>query len=231
MLKLTRATIAAATAGNTIIATTSYVAYANGYLFTASFTGFSKFFLIDPNVVLPVTLLTFNGNLNNNGILLNWKTSSEQGSKYFSIEKSPDGTNFTPIGKVAAAGTSSSVNNYNYTDRQVNEYNYYRLKLVDMDGRFTYSSIIFIKDINVSQHIWVGNNPFHDIINIRIAKNPQQNVKVELMNENGAKVYFKEFGNTNQVSVNVSGMNLASGVYLLRTTVDGKIYTNKLLKQ
>ncbi|HEX7457437.1 MAG TPA: T9SS type A sorting domain-containing protein, partial [Ginsengibacter sp.] len=114
---------------------------------------------------------------------------------------------------------------------QVNEYNYYRLKMVDIDGKFTYSSIILIKDINVSQHIWVGNNPFHDIINIRIAKNPQQDIKVELMNENGAKVYFKEFGNTNQVSVNVSGMNLASGVYLLRTTVDGKIYTNKLLKQ
>jgi hypothetical protein len=224
-------TIGAANAANTIIGTTSFVAYANGYLFTASFTGFSKFFLINPGVVLPVTLLTFNGNLDNSDILLNWKTSSEQGSKYFSIEKSPDGTNFTPIGKVAAAGTSSSVNNYNYTDRQVNEYNYYRLKMVDIDGKFTYSSIILIKDINVSQHIWVGNNPFHDIINIRIAKNPQQDIKVELMNENGAKVYFKEFGNTNQVSVNVSGMNLASGVYLLRTTVDGKIYTNKLLKQ
>jgi hypothetical protein len=200
-------------------------------IYSASFTGFSKFFLINPGVVLPVTLLTFNGNLNNSDILLNWKTTAEQGAKYFRIEKSPDGTNFTPIGKVAASGTRSSVNSYNYVDRQVDEFNYYRLKMVDIDGKFTYSSTILIKDINVSQHIWVGNNPFHDIINIRLAKNPQQNVKVELMNESGAKVYFKEFGNTNQISVNVSGINLASGVYLLRTTVDGKIYTNKLLKQ
>lgn len=229
--KTDAATIGAATAANTIIGSTTYVAYANGYLFTASFTGFSQFFLVNPGVVLPVTLLTFNGNLNNNDIFLNWKTSSEQGSKYFSIEKSPDGTNFTTIGKVTAAGTSSSAKDYHFTDRQVDDYNYYRLKMVNTDGKFAYSGTILIKNLNVSQHLWVGNNPFHDIINIHLAKIPQQSIKVELMNESGAKVYFKEFGSSNFINVDVSRINLASGVYLLRTTVDGKIYTNKLLKQ
>jgi hypothetical protein len=103
--------------------------------------------------------------------------------------------------------------------------------MADIDWKFTYSSTILIKVLNVSQRLWVGNNPFHNIINIRLAKIPQQNVKVELINESGAKVYFKEFGNTDFINLNVSAMNLASGVYLLRTTVDGKIYTNKLLKQ
>ena len=106
--KTDAATIASATAANTIIASTSYVTYANGYLFTASFTGFSKFFLVDPNVVLPVTLVTFSGTLTNNDILLSWKTSSEQGSKYFDVEKSTDGTNFRVLAQVAAAGNSSS---------------------------------------------------------------------------------------------------------------------------
>ncbi|HWH62456.1 MAG TPA: T9SS type A sorting domain-containing protein, partial [Ginsengibacter sp.] len=229
--KTDAATVGAATAGNTIIGTTSYVAYANGYLFTASFTGFSKFFLVDPGVVLPVTLLTFTGNLNNSDILLNWKTSSEQSSKYFDIEKSPDGRNFTSIGQVSAAGISSSANNYSFIDRQVNEYNYYRLKMVDIDAKFTFSSTILIKNLNVSQHLWIGNNPFHDVINVRLAKVPQQSIRVELMNGNGAKVYFKEFGSANEININVSGINLAAGVYLLRATVDGKVYTNKLLKQ
>ena len=229
--KTDAATIATATAGNTVIASTSFVTYANGYLFTASFTGFSKFFLVDPNVVLPVTLITFNGTLNNSEVLLSWKTSSEQGSKYFDVEKSPDGTNFRAIGKVNAAGNSSSISDYSYTDKQVDEFNYYRLKMVDIDGKFTYSSTILVKDANVSQQVWVGNNPFHDIINIRLAKSPRQNVRVELLNENGAKVYLKEFGSTNVMNLNVSGVNLAAGVYLLRTTVDNKIYVNKLIKE
>ena len=229
--KTDAATIATATAGNTIIAPTSYVAYANGYLFTASFTGFSKFFLVDPNVVLPVTLVTFNGTLNSNDILLSWKTSSEQDSKYFGVEKSPDGTNFQTLGHVTAAGNSSSVRNYSYTDNQLNEFNYYRLKMVDIDGKFTYSSTILVKDVNVSQRVWVGNNPFHDIINIRFARSPRQNVRVELLSENGARVYFKEFGSSNVINPNVSSVNLAAGVYLLRTTVDDKVYMNKLVKQ
>ena len=229
--KTDAATADAATAGNTVVGITAHVAYANGYLFTSSFIGFSKFFLADPGVVLPVTLITFNGNLNNNDIRLNWKTSVEQNSKYFSIEKSQDGTNFSAIGQVTAKGINSSVNNYDFTDKQVNDFNYYRLKMVDVDGRFTYSSTILIKDLNLSQHMWVGNNPFHDIINIRFAKVPQRSIKIELLNASGAKVYFKEFARSNVIDVNVSGMNLASGVYLLRTTVDSKIYTNKLLKQ
>ena len=229
--KTDAATIGAATAANTIIAPTTYIAYANGYLFTASFTGFSQFFLESPGVALPVTLLTFNGNLDNNNILLNWRTSSEQGSKYFDIEKSQDGTNFTTIGKLPAAGTSSSERVYHFTDRKPYEYNYYRLKMINIDGKFTYSGTILIKNLNVSQLLWVGNNPFHDIINIHLAKIPQQSIKVELINESGARVYFKEFTSTNFLNVDVSKLNMASGVYILRTAVDGKIYTNKLLKQ
>jgi hypothetical protein len=181
--------------------------------------------------VLPVTLVTFNGTLNSNDILLRWETSSEQGSQYFDVEKSPDANNFQSIGKVTAAGNSSLISNYSFTDKQVNEYNYYRLKMVDMDGKFTYSSTILVKDVDVSQRVWVGNNPFHDIVNIRLARSPQQNVRVELLNANGAKIYFKEFGSSNVINLNVSSINLAAGVYLLRTTVDDKVYMNKLVKQ
>ena len=229
--KTTAATISGANAGNTIIGTTTFTAYGTGYLFTSSFTGFSKFFLVDLNAVLPVTILSFNGNLDNNNILLHWKTSSEHGSKYFGIQKSADGTKFYPIATVNAAGNSSSIHNYNFTDSHVNELNYYRLKMTDDDGRFIYSSTILIKNPNAAQNVWVGNNPFHDIINIRLARNPQQNIKVELMNMEGAKVYFKEYGNSNEILINLAGTHLSSGVYLLKTMVDGKTYLNKVVKQ
>jgi hypothetical protein len=230
--KTTASTIAGADLSNTIIGTTVFSAYGAGYLFTASFTGFSKFFLLDLNVVLPVTILSFKGNLNNNNsILLNWNTSSENSSKYFEIRKSSDGTNFYPIGTINAAGNSSSLRNYKFTDSHVNEVNYYRLKMIDDDGRFTYSSTILIKNPKVSQKVWVGNNPFHDIINIRLAKNSQHNIKVELMNMQGAKVYYKEYGNSNEILINLSGTRLSSGVYLLKTMVDGETYLNKVVKK
>ncbi|MEO7121483.1 MAG: T9SS type A sorting domain-containing protein [Ginsengibacter sp.] len=229
--KTDAATISVATAGNTVIAATTFVPYGNGYMFTASFTGFSKFFLVSPNVVLPVTLLSFDGNLNGDKILLNWQTSSEQNSKYFDIQKSTDGTSFESIGKVNAAGNSASVMRYNFNDPQVNEFNYYRLKMVDIDGKFVYSSTILIKNSGISQHLWVGNNPFHNTINIRLARIPQQSVKVELVSVNGARIYFKEFTSSNNFIFDVSGKNLAPGVYFLRANVDGKIYVNKVIKQ
>lgn len=225
------ATISAANITNSILSTTTYASYANGYLFTAAFTGFSKFFLVDANTVLPVTLLSFNGDLSDKNILLNWETSSEHGLKYFEIEKSGNGNNFYVIGKKNATGLTSSISDYNYTDGQVDELNYYRLKSVDVDNHFIYSTTILIKNPNASQHLRVGNNPFRDLIKINLAKVSQQSIRVELMNVNGAKVYLKWFGATNEIDVDLAGMHLSPGIYLLQTTVDGKNYINKLVRQ
>ena len=227
----TAATIAAANAGNTIIGNTTFVTYGSDYLFTAPFTGFSKFFLLDLNVVLPVTIVSFNGRLNNNKIDLTWITVSEQDSKYFEIQKSADGANFHSMGNLNAAGMSSAPRNYQFADGHVNEFNYYRLKMINNDGRFMYSSTILIKDANAPQNVWLGNNPFHDAIDIHLARTPQQNVKVELINTAGAKVYYKEYGNSNEIHLNFSGTHLSPGIYVLKTLVDGKAYTNKMVKQ
>jgi len=231
--KTTASTMAGANAGNIVIGTTTFTTYGSDYLFTATFTGFSKFFLLDLNVVLPVTMLSFNGTLNsdNNSILLSWKTSSEHGLKYFEIQKSADGTNFNPIETVNATGTSSSLHSYKFTNNRVNELNYYRLKMIDNDGRFTYSSTILIRNPNASQHVWIGANPFHDAISIRLARNPKQDVKVELMNTAGAKVYYKQYGNSGEMLINLAGAHLSPGIYILKTVVDGKTYVNKLVKQ
>jgi hypothetical protein len=232
MAKTTAATMAGANPGNTIInGSTSFSAFGSGYVFTATFTGFSKFFLVDASVVLPVTLLNFDGHLTNNTIVLNWSTSSELNSKYFDLEKSPDGSNFHSIGIVNAAGTSTTQRNYIFTDRQVNEYNYYRLKQVDIDGRFVYSRIVLIRNPDVIQKVWVLNNPFQSNITVRFAKAPQQKLEFELISMSGAKLYNKESGLTNEVNLDLSGLNLASGTYLLRTKVDEQIFLNKVIKK
>ena len=228
--KTTASTLATATPANTVLASTSVVPYGSGYLFKASFTGFSKFFLSNVTGVLPVTLVSLTGNLNNKTVLLNWTTSSEYNLKNFEIQKSADGINFRAIGAVNAVGNSNSINAYHFNDGQVDEINYYRLKMIDLDGHFANSASVLIKNINATQQIWVGNNPFHDIIKIHLSKVPRQTVKVELVNLAGAILYNKEFGKSNDFLVNFSGLQLSSAAYFLRTIVDGTTYITKVFR-
>jgi len=232
MAKTTAATMAAANSGNTVkAASTTFAAFGSGYVFTATFNGFSKFFLIDPAVALPITLLAFNGHLDKKTIPLDWSTSQELNSSHFEIEKSTNGTDFRFIGKVTAAGSSVSQRNYNFVDRQVMEYNYYRLKMVDIDARFVYSQTILIKDAGAVQQVWVVNNPFQSYIDIRLAKMPQRTVQLELLNMAGARVYYKEYGVNDQLRLDISGIHLSAGSYMLRARVDEKWYVNKVVKQ
>ena len=231
MAKTTAATMAAANTSNTVTATTTFASYGSGYVFTASFTGFSKFFLVDASVALPVTLISFTGHLENKTIPLDWSTAQEFNSSHFEIEKSTDGVNFQPLAKVTAAGASTSKRDYTYIDRQVNEFNYYRLKMVDVDDRYSYSENILIKDPAAVQDIWVLNNPFRSYIDVRFVKTPKQPVQLELLTMSGARVYYKEFGIGDAVRFDLSGVRLSTATYLLRATIDGKVYVKKVVKQ
>jgi len=105
---------------------------------------------------------------------LNWATTSEINSKFVSVERSIDGINFSSIGTVIAAGNSSITNNYNFVD--TNAMNlpvsilYYRLKQVDIDGKFSYSIIVAIKIVHSysEPQITAYPNPFTQNITLRV---------------------------------------------------------------
>lgn len=97
---------------------------------------------------LPVTLAAFTATTDKTNVVLNWKTLTESNSDYFSIEKSVDGRTFYSIGKITASGNTASVRKYGFTDAaalQQKNLIYYRLKLADKDGRFTYSPVVSVK--------------------------------------------------------------------------------------
>jgi hypothetical protein len=105
-------------------------------------------------IVTPVELLTFDvQKVANNTVSLKWSTASEKNSSYFSVEKSDDGINFSEIGIVRAQGTSNNIVNYKFDDDHFSSTCYYRLKIVDKDGSFKYSSIQFIETGNNSARI------------------------------------------------------------------------------
>ncbi|MEP7278979.1 MAG: PA14 domain-containing protein [Bacteroidota bacterium] len=103
--------------------------------------------------LLPVTLLNFEGKAGTGSIGLNWQVSSEINNDYYLIEKSSNGLSFTALGKVYALTGTPNHSTYHYTDpRPLNGTNYYRLRMTDRDGKYSYSPIIKI-EYNTKQTI------------------------------------------------------------------------------
>lgn len=103
-------------------------------------TGIYNFRLSD---ALPATLVSFSLQVVNFQPQLKWSTAQETNLQSFIVERSTDGTVFQNMGSVAATNTAT-VQNYVFTDASVNILSrfYYRLKMFDSSGQFSYSGII-----------------------------------------------------------------------------------------
>ncbi len=182
---------------------------------------------------LPVTLLDFSGKLKGNNVLLEWTTSFEINSKEFQIEKSTDGVTYSKLNTVAAAGNSFAEKNYSYLDAEATEINYYRLKMVDIDGYAKQSNVIVIKNSGIlSQSISVTNMPFSDFINIRFAKVPTGKTMLKLFDLSGRLISVSEKNNpvSSIIQFDNYNKNIAKGIYLLQVESEGKQFNIKIVK-
>ena len=131
-------------------------------------TGFSPFAVMSPAGVVPITLLDFTGKYRDKAIVLNWSTLTESNTRKFIIEKSIDAVTFRPLADIPAYGSSQVTRNYDYTDNAVlNNINYYRLKMIDVDGTWLYSKIIsvFAPAVHI---VGVFPNPVKDQLFLRL---------------------------------------------------------------
>jgi uncharacterized protein (DUF1501 family) len=102
--------------------------------------------VVAPCGPLPIELMTFRAEkINTQDALLTWATANEQNSAAFEIQRSTDAQNYRLVGEVKAAGHSHDYLSYSFTDKDLQIANYqtfyYRLKLVDTDGAFSYSEV------------------------------------------------------------------------------------------
>jgi hypothetical protein len=98
-----------------------------------------------PITILPVELLHFIARSYDAAVELQWQTASEDQNDYFVVERSSDGGTFESLGKVDGAGTTALGASYEFVDEQpLPALAYYRLKQVDEDGSFTFSSIVAV---------------------------------------------------------------------------------------
>ena len=216
--------------GEITIVTPTRGTFGNNYTLTCTFTnGFSGFGFGVVGTMLPVSLLTFQGQLDNQSALLKWATTAEMNSRNFEVEKSTDGLHYFTIGSLDAAGHSNTRRDYQFRDQQLATTNYYRLRMNDVDGHGTYSQVVLVRSSSAAQQLWVVTNPFRDHLDIRLAK-PSVQATLELVHASGAIVARKRISNASgQVRWDLPA-GIARGSYVLRAVVDGVVFSEKVVK-
>ena len=113
---------------------------------TAASGGFESF----NEVALPVKFVGFTvSRRRSNDVLVQWSTSEEMNAYMYEVERSYNGSEWNTIAYVSAIGNSNALNNYSYTDKNIAvRMAYYRVKQVDIDGRFAYTAIRSVKTEN-----------------------------------------------------------------------------------
>ncbi len=123
----------------------------------------------EDNGALPVDLIAFEGRGEDCNVRLYWEVASEDNFSHYEIEKSTNGTNFDFIKIVNANGDVFGSAYYQHLDRTAYEKNYYRLKMVDLDGSYEYSETIIINTGCENGNLTIYPNP--------VIKNGQLNIK------------------------------------------------------
>ncbi len=188
-----------------------------------------SFTQISCNIVLPVTWLYVNGKLQNNTAIIEWATASESNSSRFEIEHSSNASSFIKTGTVNAAGNSSSTSNYSFTHLSpVSGKNYYRIKQIDRDGRFSYSRVVMLINNNEKNSIVISPNPAQNFIQLNT--NTTQSATIRIYSLEGKLVQQQQIPAGNQQrSIDIS--KLPSGMYSLQLQADEIVNRVSFIKQ
>jgi len=188
---------------------------------TASYT-----LVISPNP-LPVTLTSFTVSKEQTSALLNWSTSQETNSESFSIEHSLNAKNWNKIGIVLSNSESSTLRKYNFKHKNpAAGENFYRLKMFDKDGTYTYSKIQSLTFDELPDKLLVFPNPATDLLTMTV-KDLVLVKSVRLHNQKGNTVYSAYGSN---ITKNIDIKNLGAGPYIVVVTnKDGSVLTSKIV--
>lgn len=177
---------------------------------------------------LPVTLLYFSGEKENNNNKLLWSTATEINNDYFELERSYDALNFEKIVEVDGAGNSSNILNYYQFDfnfDRTKPVSYYRLKQVDFDGQYSYSNIVALDNDTKIGEILIYPNPVTNYLNI--TNNKSEVTNYQIYSVEGKLIHQGEFMSTHKIDLN----QYSSGTYLIKLISRNKVYQQKFIKE
>jgi cephalosporin-C deacetylase-like acetyl esterase len=177
----------------------------------------SRFGMIDHPTclsLLPLDLLSFKGHAGDLENHLEWTTENEVNTDFFQIERSESGTGFESIGQLKT-NNSPGVHAYSFLDVKPKAKAYYRLKMVDLDGSFSYSNMIYLEnDQAIKKKIEVFPNPFNDQLFFRASETIDTPVQILIYNMQGLIVEQVEWTAEHQFALTL--VQLSPGIYAYR---------------
>ena len=185
---------------------------------------------------LPLKLINFAAVLTaNNHVICNWQTASEINTASFEVERSMDGVSFGTVGVVNAKGNTLSAI-YKFTDvlnKADIPYYYYRLKMIDKTGKYTYSSMVKVSVGISSNNIHIAPNPFKGNLILSIDATQNNDAIVLVTSIEGKVLFNKKYAliqGSNTLQINEAN-RLAKGFYLLTITIGNDKKTLSVEKQ
>jgi hypothetical protein len=169
-------------------------------------------------ITLPVKLEQFSGTMAGDKNVLNWLVSGLQDLREFEVQRQTANGAFETIGIVNSSGQNNSQERFSFTDsRLISQRNFYRLKIINTDGRFTYSPVIQLQKRADASSIRIYPNPATDKITIEFKKNSTLGYQLKLYNITNQLVKETTFnGNNGTVLQILRGKEIGNGVYVLR---------------
>jgi hypothetical protein len=184
---------------------------------------------------LPLSLTTFTAKLQSNNAILAWKTVNEQNTHVFEVEQRTDSREYVKIGTVAAAGTSQTDKSYSFSyniKSVVAPVAYYRLKMVDIDGRFTYSAIVPLQLLKKGTSVSLYPNPVKSTSTLTINVQQKERVTYSVVDQAGMIISSHQTelaAGTNTIVINAKA--LAPGLYTIRITGTQTNENSRFVKQ
>ncbi|MEM6345604.1 MAG: T9SS type A sorting domain-containing protein [Bacteroidota bacterium] len=171
----------------------------------------------------PVEWLSFSVSLDGEDGQLSWATASETNSDFYLVERSVDSKVFERLGKVEAAGNSTSQSDYAFTDLGVLKSGhskvYYRLKQVDQDGTADFSPVVALSLHGLDQlfEIEAYPNPATKVVNFSYLQAKAGDLEIAVFDTQGKLIWRRRLTQAftkGEINLNIS--NWASGTYLVR---------------
>ena len=180
---------------------------------------------------LPVKLINFTAQRQQNKILLQWETEAEENISGYQVQRSHDGTSFKELDLVSAGISSLTRKKYTLIDHQpLSPVNYYRLKILESDGSFHYSKILALRQ--ATGKLQVFPNPATSFAQLQIPSGLHGKTQLDVFTAGGAMVksITLQASGTSMVT-SLSLNDLSSGIYLIRLQNGKEVMEARMVKE
>ena len=181
---------------------------------------------------LPVTMKDFTVNPTTKGNQLRWTIASQKNVSKYEIQYSTDGLNFSTIGSLPARSGNGDIT-YTFLHNIQNDVNgFYRIRITDVDGAISFSSIQEVKAKKLVVQIWAYPNPTTGAFKVKIPGGLAGKLTLKVYNDAGKLVYLQPMPmpvGSIEHTVNIS--HLSAGSYQIVCEDNASSYVTRILKR